>query len=333
MFQVNGTPILASEMTVLQTLKDQLADRGILRFAQFKQGTTNIQFNCPIHGDGQEHKPSCGITIVDKGAMKAGMVHCFTCGYTATLEEMISNLHGLDDLGKFGREWLVRNFITLSVETRRDIVLDFSRAPLNPPVLTDAVDEATLDSYRYTHPYMYKRKLTDAIIDKFDIGYDPHFVLRDKAGNITQTLRCITFPVRNEKGVLLFIARRSIDSKVFHYPPGVSKPVYGLWELPEDADEVVICESMFNALTCYVYGKPAVALLGLGTEEQYNQLRRLKCRKLITALDPDKAGMAATQKLKDALRGYKLVTTYLIPPGKDVNDLSKEEFDSLQEVF
>lgn len=331
MFYVNKNPILAGELEVLNELKTQLALNGIQRFAEFKPGPRNIQFNCPIHADGQERNPSCGISIINQEGVPAGTVHCFTCGYTATLEQMISHCFGKDDDGAFGREWLIKNFLTISIENRKDIILDLQRG--NNKITNNYITEEELDSYRYYHPYMYKRRLTDEVIEQFDVGYDNHFELKDKFGKVKSVLRCLTFPVRDINGNTLFIARRSVDIKFFHYPEGINKPVYGLYELPKDAKEVIVCESILNALTCYVYGKPAVALLGLGTEYQYEQLRKLGCRKIITALDPDAAGQRATARLKKALNGSKLVTSYIIPEGKDINDLEKEEFENLQELF
>lgn len=331
MFYVNKNPILAGELEVLNELKTQLALNGIQRFAEFKPGPRNIQFNCPIHNDGQERKPSCGISTVNKEEVPAGTVHCFTCGYTASLEQMISDCFGKDDDGAFGKEWLIKNFLTISIENRKDIILDLERG--NNRKTTSYVSEEELDSYRYYHPYMYKRRLTDEIIEKFDVGYDDHFELKDKFGKVKSVLRCLTFPVRDINGNTLFIARRSVDIKFFHYPEGVDKPIYGLYELPKDANEIIVCESVLNTLTCYTYGKPSVALLGLGTEYQYDQLRKLPCRKIITALDPDAAGQRATARLKKALNGSKLVTSYIIPEGKDINDLEKEEFENLQELF
>jgi len=331
MFYVNKNPILADELQVLNELKAQLELNGILRFAEFKVGPRNIQFNCPIHNDGQEREPSCGISTVNKEEVPAGTVHCFTCGYTASLEQMISDCFGKDDDGAFGKEWLIKNFLTISIENRKDIILDLERG--NNRKTTSYVSEEELDSYRYYHPYMYKRRLTDEIIEKFDVGYDDHFELKDKFGKVKSVLRCLTFPVRDINGNTLFIARRSVDIKFFHYPEGVDKPIYGLYELPKDANEIIVCESVLNTLTCYTYGKPSVALLGLGTEYQYDQLRKLPCRKIITALDPDGAGYRATERLKKALKGNKLVTSYVLPEGKDVNDLEKEEFEKLEELF
>lgn len=335
MFYVNKNPILANELDVLEELKSQLAANGIMRFSSMKVGPKNIQVCCPIHNDGQEQKPSCGISTVTQNhgerVTPAGTVHCFTCGYNATLEEMISHCFGKDDHGRFGTEWLVKNFLTISVDSRKDIQLDLGRE--RQVQSKSYITEEELDTYRYFHPYMFKRRLTEEVIEKFDIGYDDRFEMKDKFGKVKGTIRAITFPVKDAEGNVLFIARRSVDSKVFHYPEGVDKPVYGVYELPEDAEEVIICESFLNALTCYVYGRPAVALLGLGTESQYKQLQKLKCRKFITAFDPDAAGQAATQRLKNRLGKNKIITTFEIPAGKDINDLTEKEFQELEEIF
>lgn len=330
MFTVNGNPILASELDILYELRAQLALNGIERFSTIRTGAGYIQFNCPIHNDGRERRPSCSISTRDKPNFPIGAIHCFTCGYSVYLDEMISHCFGYDDNGRFGREWLTKNFMTVSVENRKDLQLDMSRDTQVKKL--EYVSDEELDSYRFYHPYMYERKLTDAVIEEYDIGYDGNFKLVGSNGKI-QTYRCITFPVRNAEGKTLFIARRSIDTKFFHYPSGVIKPLYGLYELPKDIDEVVVCESVFNTLTCRVYGDYSVSLLGLGTEFQYEQLKKLPCRKLKLALDPDKAGQNAADRLSKALKGYKIITRLRIPAGKDVNDLSEDEYRNLEELY
>ncbi len=326
MFSVNGNPILADDLEVLEELKRQMALNGKNILSKIKVGETNIQICCPIHNNGQERKPSCGITRIEKNGIPAGTVHCFACGYSATLEEMISNCFGYNDRGIFGIKWLSKNFMTVEINERKPIDLQFRNKEIKK---VNYITEEELDKYRYYHPYMYKRKLTDEIIEKFDIGYDANFRLY-KNGN---KIKCITFPVRDINGNTLFIGRRAINFKLFHYPKDVDKPVYGLYEMPKDCKEIIICESFLNALTCYVYGKIGVALIGTGTKTQYKQLEKLNCRKFIMAFDGDEAGERATEKLKNYMVGKKLITHYLIPKGKDINNLSKEEFNNLEEIF
>jgi DNA primase len=139
----------------------------------------------------------------------------------------------------------------------------------------------------------------------------------------------------------LFVARRSTKTKYFNYPAGAEKPLYGIYELSELAKlhhgrfekEIIICESMLDALTCWVYGKYAVALNGLGTELQFKQLRALPCRKLILATDNDKAGMKARERIRQNVKN-KIITEYILPDGrKDINELTNDEFMRLEEVF
>lgn len=339
MFTANGIPILADEVEVISELRDQLALNGIQRFHTIRRTQNHIQVNCPFHKDGQESKPSCGITTNDikqgDKIVKAGTVHCFACGYTGSIEEMISKLFGREDFGAFGIEWLKKNFLTVTYEKRDSFTLDISRDRHKKQEEIKYVSEEELESYRYIHPYAYKRKLNDTIIDMFDVGYDDAFIITSKAGKEFK-LKCLTFPVRDETGGTLFIARRSVDTKFFHYPSGVEKPVYGVYELSKIdpyPKEVIICESIINCLTCWVYGKYAVALNGTSTKQQIDQLRKLPCRKYILGLDPDAAGDKGRKRIKDALKNDKIITDLIIPKGKDINDLTKEEFDSLQETL
>ena len=343
MFLLNDMPILADEMDILLELKNQLALNGIYRFATMRQISNHIQFNCPIHKDGQERKPSCGITTSqikysDGRVVKPGTVHCFTCGYTASLNEMISTLFGKDDNGRFGNEWLAKNFVTLQAEERPPLELDLERKKSNSKNIskTEYISEEELDSYRYIHPYMYKRKLTDEIIELFDIGYDKQFQLKAKDGHVN-TYRCITFPNRDINGNTIFIARRSVDTKFFHYPQGVIKPVYGLYEITQYYNtfptEIIICESMLDALHFWVVGKCAVALNGLGTTEQFKELNKLPTRKFILCTDSDSAGMKARAKISANIKN-KLITQYILPEGKkDANECTDEELLNLKEIF
>jgi len=329
MLLINGNPIIEEPINILQRLKDDLSKMGISRFNQIKEGSTDIQFNCPIHSDGQEKRPSCGMTKVTKETMKgqiieAGTVHCFACGYVNSLPGMISDLFGYDDNGKFGERWILRNFASISMDTRRDLNLDLTRD--REKKVVEYISEDELNRYRYYHPYMYERGLTDEIIDNYDIGFDNNFNLN---GQIIPT---ITFPVRDKRGKTLFIARRAIEYKFYHYPDNVEKPVYGIYELG-DVEEIVVCEGILDALTVVKYGKPAVALLGLGTNNQYEELTKATARKLIIGFDNDKAGIKATKRLKDYISRYKLVTSYRLPDGKDLNDLTEKEFNNLTEIL
>ena len=333
---------------ILSELRYQLVLNNIQLLRKVMDSGDNVMVQCPYHGNGQERRPSAGIS------KKTGIFHCFACGEVHELHEVISYCFGHTDdiVGKFGWQWLLKNFATVKVEERKDVEFDLSRSGLYSKVTSNSriadrnnynfVTEEELDKYRYYHPYMYIRKLTDEVIDLFDIGYNAE-------------TDCITFPVRDINGNCLFVAERSVKSKYFHYPLSAEKPLYGLYEYNEatnvvnsnwscmiygldfttwDKSEVIVCESMLDALVFWTINKYAVALNGLGTDYQINQLKKLPCRKIILATDNDEAGMKARKILRQKLQNTKIITEYVFPDNrKDANECTKEELQNLIEVF
>lgn len=332
---INDVQFNVELIDILIELKNELNANNIDLIRKYKDGPTHIQICCPYHANGQERRPSAGIRKSD------GVFHCFACNEVHSLQEVISHCFGYTDdiVGSFGWQWLLKNFAVIKTEERKDVEIDLVRNNFaNKNIILDSSDSnkstrvtaEELDSYRYIHPYMYKRGLTDEVIELFDIGYD-------------KKSDCITFPIRDESGNVLFIARRSVKTKFFNYPDGVEKPLYGLYELllqtyrlaqPLTRIDLIVCESMLDALSFWTVGKYAVALNGLGNELQFKQLRELVCRKIILATDMDERGLAARKRIRRNLQNTKIITEYIFPKGrKDANDCTKEELMNLEEVF
>lgn len=316
---------------------DKLEAAGLIRPA--KQSGDWYTLYCPFHSDGNEKKPSCGILLHDQyknGQLyPAGMWHCFACNASYTLPVGISKILEKKNMSGEGLKWLEENIPgfkpdpdavqslipdELMGQAMTRFMAEHVRARLSakPAYIT----ENELASYRYTVPYMYERKLTDEVIAKYDVGFDAHHVPPGRK----KELPCITFPVRDQQGNTLFFCRRSIEGKYFNYPTNVTKPVYGLFELPKNATSVIICESVINCLTCVTYGYNAVALLGTGTPYQIDQLRHLGAKEFIICLDGDEAGRRGTAKLKKALSSVAFVWVMHVPEGEDVNSCTYEQF-------
>ena len=317
--KIGDTFFETSLIEILTELQAQLKANQIPLISVIKDAGDDVMITCPYHKNGQENKPSMGVRKAD------GLCHCFTCGTTTSLPELISFCFGKDKTDLFGWNWLLKNFLTIAANQRKlNFKFDGLRTTRTekPP---EYVSEEELDTYRYTHPYWTKRKITDDdLIELFDLGYD-------------KKTDCITMPVRDKNGNCLFVARRSVHTKYFNYPSGSEKPVYGLYELsrqPKFPNEVIVCESIIDALTAWQYGKYAVALNGTGTKRQYQELTEMPCRKLILATDADSAGMKAREKLRANVKG-KIITEYIwdLDQAKDLNDMEKPYFDSLSEVF
>lgn len=313
--KINDVEINATLEQILDEVDAQLSTYRLQKFAKRRDIGNDIMVCCPYHN---ERRPSAGIRKSD------GKFHCFACGEIHELYEVISYCFGYinDELGAFGWKWLLKNFSTVQIENRKHLNLDFSRSKV-PKKEIQYVPETELEQYRYIHPYMYERGLTDEVIEEFDIGYD-------------KNTRCITFPVRDKSGGTLFIARRSVDSKYFNYPKEAEKPLYGLYELYQQRtfpSEIIICESMLDALSFWTVKKYAVALNGLGNELQFKQLRELPSRILILCTDMDKAGIQARQRIRQNVKN-KIIVEYILPDGrKDANECTQEELERLEKVL
>lgn len=332
MIKLQDTIIQSDTQSILDMLKFDLAQHGVDRFHIFRNNGENIQTNCPFHKNGQERKPSFGVNgEIDK-------CHCFSCGWSGTIEEMISELYGYQDEGKFGKRWLIKRFNTVEIETRPNIMEGFNGRNNNDihrfkqhiqgnkstEQYSGEITEEELDKYRYIHPYMYERKMDDRVIEIFDVGYD-------------KETECITFPIRDKNGNCLFIARRSVNTKFFSYPQGVEKPLYGLYELyqlDEFPKEIYICESMIDAITIWTHcDKYAVALNGLGNDLQFSQLNNMPNRTFILATDNDSAGIKARIRLKKYITN-KIIKEIILPSNrKDINECTYNEFENIKITF
>lgn len=321
----NNKVVITPIREILESLQQQLylihSDK--LKRVDYKQ--QNIIVTCPIHKGGHENTPSCSILLYDKlvielGKKKiipAGTVHCFGCGYQASLVRFISDC--LNISYRRATEWLL-GFIDYELLSEQRDIGDFDpfkTEKLNNYDELPIITCEDLKQYDYVHPYMFERKLTNDIIDKYEVGYSP----KENA---------LTFPVYVD-GKCLFVAKRKIKYKRFIMPAVDPKPIYGL-DYVSNSDEIYVTESVINALTLCSYGLPAVALFGTGSKFQIDQLNKVHARKIIVCLDGDEAGINGRKRLVKGLTN-KIVTYITVPKDKDINDLSREEFFSLEQVF
>ena len=273
---------------------------------------------CPFHKDGHENRPSCSVNYNDSNT-GYGVFHCFTCGEKGPLWVIVSHILGISE--NAAKQWLIDNFgfthvVDNSLELPEWVLEDETESSGQEYHI---YDDSILDTFEDYHPYMTQRHLTDEIIKKFKIKYDPKS-------------KSIVFPNYDLKGNLVQLTKRSVDSKKFDLGKGLDKSIiYLLKNVIEDGyNYCVVCESQLNALTCWTWGLPAIGLYGAGpTKSQMDVLNKSPIQLFILAYDPDDAGRKGANNFKKLIRSDKFVTELKIPKGKDVNDLSKEEFLNL----
>lgn len=311
--KIINTPV----MEILTELKFYLKKNNIDRFRDIHNSGNYIMVSCPFHKNGHEQHASCGILKRDYDGKRAGWVHCFTCGYSGSFDEMISSLMGFGDNGEFGRKWLLDNFIN-SEDYSRNVVLDLERKHNNELKI---VPESELSRYRYYHKYWEQRKIPESICVKFDLGYD-------------KQTNSITMPFWDINGNCIGVTRRAVYKKYYHIPQNIVKPVYLLnFAVKEKWLNICLCESQINALYLNSLGYHSCACFGTGTVKQAQDIAHSGVRSVVICFDGDMAGRNGRKKMLDFINkesNNQILCSYIeLPDGKDVNDLSAEEISKL----
>lgn len=313
--KIDNKVITTPVETILRTAQRELTN-GKLK-SIIPKGD-NILITCPNHKGGYESHPSCNVyTRVDDDKTEAGFAYCFTCGYKVPLFRVISDLFNKPE--DFGKEWLCDRFWDTLVKYQDylpEITLNTNSQKEAPVYLSEDI----LIPFDFYHPYMWKRKLSKEVVDRFRIGYD-------------KNTNAITFPVYDEKHNLVMVTSRNVDTKRFTIPEGVDKPVYLLYDILErNVKKVFVCESQINTLYLRTLGYESVGLFGTGSEKQLETLKKSGIRNFVLCFDGDNGGRKGAERFKKFMGDSVFITDIIMPPGKDVNDLDPESFQHLLNI-
>ena len=351
MIQLDGITILASVEQILYDLRNDLHSQGINLLNKIKTSETsnNIMVQCPVHANGQERHPSCGISkrefINHKGIRyPAGTVHCFTCGFKADLFLFVAYCFGTNNRD-FGKRYIIKKYNTIDIGQRPDIELDFDR---NTQQYYKYMDESELDKYRFTSEYLYARNFTDDVILFYELGYDVWH-------------NAITIPIRDHKGGLVFIKKRLINpgptQGKYLNETGIPKQyiLYGFYHMLQLIEAInngtcqnkvleenykkyglALTEGELDAVYLVQNGYPAVSLMGRILFEdktkkhllQKELLMRYGIKKLLIWMDNDEYGHEAQKKIIE--QTYKYFQLYtpdytMFPNLKDPNSYTPEQ--------
>lgn len=308
--RIRNKAIVTPIYTILTHLRKELGNGKLKDIIDDKSKQRNVVCTCINHKDGFEARPSMSVfSDLTDPDIEYGKCHCFTCGYTASLPQMIADVFN-EDL-EFGEDWLLENF--------GDVFIDecayLQPIELNSNPIKKVEDDSILVNYDFYHPYMWHRKLSKAVVDEFRVGYDKE---RD----------AITFPVYDEKHRYVFTTARCVNTKMFYIPEGVDKPVYLLYDLIEKGiTTAFVCESQINTLFFRTLfpGYYSIGLFGTGSYNQLEILKKSGIRNYILLFDGDEGGRKGANRFIKTLGKDCWITDVKIPWGKDINDLTKEE--------
>ena len=356
MVTIDGLVILSDIDKMVLDLKFELHRQGInlLNDVKNKDYAKDVLVTCPVHNNGQERNPSCGISkkdVVRNGKLyPTGTVHCFTCGYTADFFEFVARCFGSTDRG-YGKRYILQKYNTMAIEERPSIPLNFQREAKGATPYK-YIDENILNDYKYVCDYLPQRKFEDRTIYFYEYGYNP---AKDT----------ITIPIRDHKGGLVFVKQRFIDP-----PPNMGKYLnqsgipkqhilYGFWnvlqliqsiqngtcsnkKLEENYRKygIILTEGEFNASYLFQEGYPAVSLLGRILFEdktrkhilQKELLLRYGIRDLVVWMDLDEPGLEArTNIINQTYKDFRVrvPNQEKFPQYNDANDFTPEDLDQV----
>lgn len=295
-------------------LRQVRAETGFRLYKNIKHTANSLMVTCPFHKNGQENRPSCSVmNNKEDSSVPIGWHYCFTCGISMSLEAVVGRCFGKDT--EFGKDWLKDRYGEYIEEDELTIL---PALDLNYEKPITKMDESILNKYDYYHNYMWERKLSKEVVDKFHVGYDPQ-------------RKMITFPTYDEQGNLVMITGRSVISKQFHIDPGVIKPVYLMdYVIKMKFLVVIVTEAQIDALTSWSYGFPCVATIGNMSDHQMSVFNSCGVRAFITMFDNDDTGRALTDKFNRFIRRDVLVYNIKFDDSvKDINDMSKDQFFAL----
>lgn len=286
------------------------------KLAEILDKGDNILVSCPVHKGGHEKHASCGIYTVRDGNTEYGAYHCFTCGESGPLWKFVAQC--FDQPEAFGKEWLLERFGNTLVSFNRTLLPIELEKPAE-----ETLDESMLENFEPYHPYLAQRGIWEETCQRFHIKYDP------------QT-GCIIFPIYDRYGTLKGLTRRRVADKKFINDQHLDKSnMFLLNNVLADQSRICgVVESQFNALSAYQWGLPCIAMLGAGTtERQMEVLNSTPIRTYVLMYDNDAAGRHGAARFKKFIRKDVFIIDVLLPEGKDVNDLTQDEFYQLLDSY
>jgi len=308
-------------------IKEFLTEQGV----DFIDRGDWIMMSC-LFSDHEDSNPSFSINVVNYG------FNCYGCQRHGTWVELC------DELGWDGytaaEEFLTSNY---TYEQHQDALkrLDMNVDGLNTDMLEGRWRKPI--GFRYienTDPqyeYLKKRKLHKCI-EKFKLGVTTDMDI-DYGKNY---LHRVIVPVHSYKGRYLWCEGRYIykaEFKKYFRPSGVKKELvlFNLHRvLKQKWDWVVVNEGVFDTMTLWNWNTPAVCVFGATMSDLQLYTLVASFDKIYLCYDTDRAGLNAVfgegdrYGIKDRISSLGVsIYRIVMPRGKDVNKVSKAEFEKI----
>jgi DNA primase len=258
-----------------------------------------VQARCPKHQErtGERERKPDHWSI----SRRTGLHHCFSCEYKGNLARLVGDLTGLGI-------WETQKLL-LTYDVQLDKEEDWEPPPLNFVDQIERFGPAPRAALR-------SRRLKATAAQRFGVRFDPE----DYAWIL---------PITGPSGQMWGYQRKAPDW-VRNFPPGIkkSRTLFGLTVPRPATDTLMLVESPLDCV--YLDGLGISAVASYGAAVSNHQLRLLieHADKVMLALDNDKTGVAATEKILREEWHHRLpmtVFSYGHAKGKDPGECSPEE--------
>lgn len=332
----------------------------ISNFIEVKKQGSSYVCVCPFHGD---KNPSMHINS------QKGFYHCFACKAGGDAIKFVMEYEKLNFTEAVEKIASLSNFTLHYTKNKQENKKELKH--ILP--LLNAFYKSNLSQYPNILKYLYERKLNDADIKKFELGYAPNneeslrllknenidfkdaisvgAIKKDernfKAEYYASLIQRISFPIYDHKNLLVGFGGRTLDpnnpAKYINSPQNIlfdKSRIFYAFHLAKDhiaqKKEIIICEGYMDAIAFHKAGfNNAVAVLGTALTENHIPLLRRYEAKAILCFDADNAGRSAATRSAFLLSTHKIDgKVVFIEGGKDPAELvAKGQVNFLNEIL
>ena len=310
---------------------------------------SEIRSTCPLHGG---DNPTAFLVKTHRGGEKVFKWTCYT-GCEDNHGDIISFVMNANNMTfKEAAQWLmsyvgmgttldsyIYNDTMQGIHSMKDVgSFNFLMSQLKPRERTEVPKEINENFVKEcrerSHSYFPKRGYPQEILDKFEVGFCPAHL---SPWTHNRHRARLIIPLRDEHGKLVGISGRVISDELnvkdkYNIIKGSNKAniLYGLHlarPYIQKSGSVLIVEGFTDVWRCWQYGKyNVVAICGKDATPEQIRLILSNAFTVAVALDGDKSGQKGADKIQNAVIDYTAFYRVDIPQGRDIGDLSREEF-------
>lgn len=343
---------------------------------------TKKKFSC-LNPEHEDNNPSANYYICKDGIPR---VKCFGCGENLDIFDLIQRDFNLNPSEAFRKGYAMYG---IQIDSEPERALDqsyfpedwtgqtqsfqgFQNQPAQAPQgetikeldlstekfldLTDATrraNSALMEEYSNALEYIKGRGISEEIIQKYQIGFDPLGLKRVLAENPEYSPKDgqyfgYIFPILDNDGKSISAIAEATDRKTASHKyakiltrpdnaPEITQPLFNerYLSMEQPPEAIFITEGIYDALSIETVGGHAIALMGTAHNRLLSAIKTYRPEtKFIVALDDDGPGMDNQNKLLSGLAqlGYATFACTYDGHGKDPNEFLQEN-ESLFRFF